>query len=185
MLKRLFKMKDIFKTGLFSVVLGVMATAILDIWNFVRHLLFDIPLGHYEFIGRWMLHMLDGTFFHESIKQSTPMTGELVVGWMGHYTIGIFFAAMLLLGWGLKWLQKPRLIPAMIVGLVTVAIPFLIMQPAMGSGIAGSLTPNPQGAVIKVIISHVIFGLGLYASGFIVRKIFNQQDQVINSIRCE
>lgn len=63
-------MQQVFKIGSFSIALGVMATAMLDIWNYARHLLFDVPLTRYEFIGRWMLHMLDGKFLHESIKQS-------------------------------------------------------------------------------------------------------------------
>lgn len=164
-------MQAVFKISSFSIVLGVMATAILDIWNVMRHILFDVPLTRYEFIGRWMLHMLDGKFLHESIKQSASMPGELIAGWVGHYMIGVFFAFMLLAGWGLKWLQRPTLMPAMIVGLITVLIPYLIMQPAMGSGIAGSLTANPQAAVIKVMVSHVIFGFGLYAAGLVTQKL--------------
>jgi hypothetical protein len=75
----------------------------------------------------------------------------------------------LLAGWGLKWLQRPSLFPAMIVGLITVAIPYFIMQPAMGQGIAGGLTPNPLGAILKVIISHIVFGFALYFAGVITK----------------
>lgn len=167
-------MQKVFKVGLFSIVLGTMATAMLDVWNFARHIFFDAPLTRYEFVGRWMLHMLDGKFWHDSIKQSASMPGELIAGWMGHYMIGVFFAFLLLVGWGLKWLQRPTLMPAMMVGLITVLIPYLIMQPAMGSGIAGSLTANPQAVIIKVIVSHVIFGVGLYAAGLITKKAFKK-----------
>jgi hypothetical protein len=162
-------MKTLTKLGLYSVALGSIATAILDLWNYLRHILFDVPLTHYDFIGRWMLYMLEGQFYHPSIKQSAPIQGELIIGWMGHYTIGILFALILLAGWGLKWLNRPRLLPAMIVGLVTVAVPYFIMQPGMGQGIAGSLSPNPQNAILKVIISHVVFGFGLYFAGFIIK----------------
>lgn len=164
-------MQKIFKISSFSIVLGVMATAILDGWNYMRHVAFDVPLTRYEYIGRWMLHMLDGKFWHESIKQSAEMPGELLAGWTGHYMIGVFFALMLLAGWGLKWLQRPTLMPAMLVGLITVLIPYFIMQPAMGSGIAGSLTANPQAAIIKVIVSHVVFGFALYAAGLLVSRL--------------
>lgn len=164
-------MNTLYNFSRLSVVLGIMATAILDTWNLLRHLILDIPLTRYEFIGRWMLHMLDGQFFHQSIKQSSVVPGELVVGWMGHYIIGIFFAALLLGGWGLKWLQRPALISAMAVGLFTVIIPYFIMQPAMGHGIAGSLTPNPQAMVMKVIISHVAFGFALYFAGLLMKLV--------------
>lgn len=65
--------------------------------------------------------------------------------------------------------------PAMMVGVITVLIPYLIMQPAMGSGIAGSLTANPQAAMIKVIVSHVIFGFALFAAGLVTNKLIKQQ----------
>jgi len=144
-------MKFLYKFSLLSAVLGIMSTAILDCWNFLSHIIFDVPLTRYEFIGRWMLHMIDGQFYHQSIKQSSAIYGELVAGWLGHYMIGIFFASLLLGGWGLKWLQRPALMGAMTVSLFTVVIPYFIMQPAMGHGIAGSLTPNPQAMIIKVI----------------------------------
>jgi Protein of unknown function (DUF2938) len=52
------------------------------------------------------------------------------------------FAALLLSTFGLKWARSPSLLPALLIGLVTVLAPFLVLQPAMGAGIASSKTPN-------------------------------------------
>lgn len=160
-------MKKAVEFAFYSIAIGVLATAILDIWNFARHWLFDVPLTKYEFIGRWLLYMLEGQFHHASIRASAPRAGELLAGWAGHYAIGVLFAALLLAIWRLDWVRHPRFLPAMIIGMVTVAIPYFIMQPGMGSGIAGSLTPDPMAARMKVIVSHVVFGLGLYCAGWI------------------
>ncbi len=160
-----------------SAFLGVLSTFFLDVWNFGRHWLFDVPLTKYEFIGRWLLYMLEGRFVHDSIRKADPLAGELLIGWIGHYAIGILFAMMLLGLWGLKWLRKPTLFPALFVGMVTVAIPYFIMQPGMGSGIAGSLTPDPVAARIKVIISHLVFSAGLYLSGWLLFVLLRREPE--------
>ena len=151
-----------------SIGLGVLATAILDLWNLARALAFDVAFPRYDLIGRWLLHMLDGRFVHDSIRAADPRTGELFAGWGGHYAIGVVFAMMLLGVWGLKWLHRPRIIPAMLVGLATVAIPYLLMQPGMGSGVAGRLSADPDAARMKVVVSHVVFGAGLYLAGWLM-----------------
>ena len=51
-----------------SIVLGVAATAFLDVVNYLQHIVLDKPLTRYEFIGRWVIYMTDGVFSHESIK---------------------------------------------------------------------------------------------------------------------
>jgi DUF2938 family protein len=44
--------------------------------------------------------------------------------------------------------------------------PFLLMQPGMGAGIAASRTPRPVAARLQTLVTHGIFGLGLYAAGW-------------------
>lgn len=158
-----------------TVLAGLLATFFLDVWNFTRHFLFGYPLTNYQFNGRWLLHMLEGEFCHDSIKAASPVPFELAVGWMGHYAIGVLFALMLSALWGWGWYNRPRLIPAMIIGMITIVIPFFIMQPCMGAGLAGHLAPDPMAVRIKVLISHLVFGIGLYAAGWVLlagRKIF-------------
>uniref|UniRef100_I1XJX9 Membrane protein n=2 Tax=Methylophaga nitratireducenticrescens TaxID=754476 RepID=I1XJX9_METNJ len=47
------------------------------------------------------------------------------------------------------------------------------MQPGMGAGIAASRTQHPASARIQSLITHTIFGLGLYASGLAVKLSFS------------
>jgi hypothetical protein len=60
------------------------------------------------------------------------------------------------------------------VGVGTVAAPFLLMQPAMGAGVAASRTPRPAAARLQSLITHAIFGLGLYGSGLLVSLAFSR-----------
>jgi hypothetical protein len=76
---------------------------------------------------------------------------------------------LLLAVWGLDWVRHPTLGPALIVGVGSVAAPFLLVQPGMGAGIAASRTPRPAVARLQSLATHAIFGLGLYIAGWSTR----------------
>ena len=84
------------------------------------------------------------------------------MGWFAHYAIGVTFAALLLSSFGLKWARSPSLLPALLIGIVTVVSPFFILQPALGAGIASSKTPAPLLNSLKSLATHTVFGFGLY-----------------------
>ena len=58
---------------------------------------------------------------------------------------------------------------ALLVGVVTVAAPFLLMQPGMGAGIAASRTPRPAIARVHSLLNHLAFGAGLYLSALLLQ----------------
>jgi predicted permease len=155
-----------------TLLIGIGATALTDLWAIARRRLLGVPLPNYGLVGRWLAHMPRGRFRHESIAAVEPVRGERLVGWTAHYLIGIAFATMLLGIWGLEWVRHPTLVPALIVGIGTVAAPFLVMQPGMGAGIAASRTPRPAAARFQSLATHAIFGLGLYAAGWATRLMY-------------
>lgn len=152
----------------YAFLMGVGATAVMDVWTIVRQRLFCVPPPNYGLLGRWFAHMPRGRFRHDSIAAALPMRRERPIGWIAHYLVGIGFAAILLGIWGLAWLRNPTIGPALIVGIGTVAAPFLVMQPSMGAGIAASRTPRPMAARFQSLITHVVFGIGLYASAWAI-----------------
>jgi hypothetical protein len=157
----------------FTVLTGVGATAVIDLWSIARRHLFGTAMPDYRLVGRWLADMPGGRFCHDSIAAASPRQGERLIGWIAHYLIGIAFAALLPGIWGFTWIQHPTLGPALIVGIGTVAAPFLVMQPAMGVGIAASRAPRPAAARIQSIVTHAIFGLGLYAAGRLTSFLFS------------
>ena len=150
------------------LLIGVGATVVMDCWAFARQHLLGISPPNYGLVGRWLAHMARGRFRHDSIAAALPVHGERVIGWTAHYLIGVSFAAILLGIWGLAWIRHPTIGPALAVGIGTVALPFLVMQPGMGAGVAASRTPRPAAARLQSLVSHAIFGLGLYAAGWTV-----------------
>jgi hypothetical protein len=152
---------------------GIGATALMDLWTVVRNKAFGTPMPNYALVGRWIAYMPRGRFRHASIAKAGPRGGEHVIGWTAHYVIGVAFAALLAAFAGAGWFDSPALLPALAIGLATVAAPFLVMQPAMGAGIAASRTPSPRAARLQSIVTHAIFGLGLYAAAMLI-ELFQQ-----------
>jgi hypothetical protein len=143
---------------------GTGATAFIDLWALARRALFGTKLPDYGLVGRWVAGLWQGQFRHESIAKSPRRRGERVVGWTTHYLTGIAFAALLPMVGGAAWFERPSILPALGLGVATVAAPFLILQPGTGAGIAASRTPRPGAARLQSLVNHAFFGLGLFLS---------------------
>jgi hypothetical protein len=150
----------------YAAIIGAGATAATDLWAIARKRLLGAPPPNFALVGRWIAYFPRGRFRHDSIAASPPVEGERLIGWFAHYAIGMTFAAMLLATWGVEWVRHPSLAPALAVGIATVAAPFLLMQPGMGAGVAASRTPRPAAARVQSLVTHTVFGLGLYAAGW-------------------
>lgn len=146
--------------------IGAGATLAIDLWSIVRKRLLGVPPPDYGMVGRWLAHIaLRGRFRHDRISAAPTVRGERLIGWAAHYLLGIAYAALLPGIWGTAWFRQPTIGPALLVGVGTVAAPFLLMQPGMGAGIAASRTPRPGSARLQSLVTHAFFGLGLYAAG--------------------
>jgi hypothetical protein len=146
------------------VLTGTGATAVMDAWSWARQRAFGVAPPDYGLVGRWIGHLRHGRIHHDSIARAAPVRGERALGWITHYLVGIGFASLLPIIFGQSWLHRPTLAPALLIGLGTVAAPFLVMQPAMGAGFAASRTPRPGAARLQSLLNHAVFGLGLYLS---------------------
>ena len=157
-----------------ALFIGAGATLTTDLWAIARGRLFGVPAPDWGLVGRWLGHMARGRFRHERIATAEPVRGERAIGWTAHYLIGIAFAGGLLAICGLAWARQPTLAPALALGIATVAAPFLLMQPGMGAGIAASRTPRPNSARLHSVVTHAVFGLGLYAAGLVLKLLLGE-----------
>jgi hypothetical protein len=147
---------------LVAITIGIGANLVMDLWNLFLKRTFGIPSLSYCLLGRWLRHMPGGTFRHANITAAPQKTFECMVGWIAHYTIGVVFALVFVVLTSGDWLARPTLLPALLFGIGTVVFPFFIMQPSFGLGIAASRTPNPTQARLKSLVTHTVFGVGLY-----------------------
>lgn len=151
-----------------AVAIGVGATVVMDLWGLLLRRAFGVASLDYALVGRWLGHLPRGRFVHDGIGRSAPVAGERAIGWLAHYAIGIGFAGLLLLVAGPEWGRRPTLLPALAFGLVSVAAPFLVMQPGLGLGIAASRAPRPAIARLRSLMTHAVFGMGLYLAALVV-----------------
>ena len=145
-----------------AIAVGIGATLVMDLWNLFLKRTFSIPSLNYCLLGRWLLHIPGGTFRHASITAAPQKLFECTVGWIAHFTIGAVLALVFVFLTSGDWLARPTFLPALLYGIGTVVFPFFIMQPSFGLGIAASKTPNPTQARLKSLMTHTVFGVGLY-----------------------
>lgn len=145
-----------------AVLVGLGATLLIDLWAVLLKHGFNIPSLNYCLLGRWLLHMPGGTIVHRSIAAAEQKPHECALGWVAHYLIGTAFAVVFVLLASESWLERPTLWPAVAFGAATTLVPYLIMQPSFGLGFAASKTPKPNQARLKSLMTHTVFGIGLY-----------------------
>ena len=150
-----------------ALAIGVGATAVMDVWAVALKRYWCIPSLNLAMVGRWLGHLPRGTFSHVNIAQAAPVRDEAILGWTAHYATGVLFAAVLLALVGQQWVSQPTFAPALLAGLVSVAAPFLILQPGMGAGLAASRTPHPTLARLRSLMAHTAFGIGLYLAALL------------------
>jgi hypothetical protein len=156
-----------------AVVIGSGATAVLDLWSLLLNKVFKVPSLNFCLVGRWFSLMRFGQFRHRKITNAAAQPAECALGWTMHYLTGMLFALPLVLfdaglgaalsaAFGAVVAVQPSFFLALALGISTVFFPFLLMQPALGMGVFAANTPKPWLARSKSIVSHAVFGCGLY-----------------------
>jgi hypothetical protein len=151
-----------------GVLIGVIATIGMDIWSLIAKQLLKLPTADWAMAGRWFGHMPRGKFIHRSISESAEIPNELAIGWVAHYFTGIVYG-LAYLGIVIVLLSStPSFTSALVFGLVTLAAPWLLMQPCMGAGAFASRTPNPGMTLLVNLSMHVVFGISLYLGWLLI-----------------
>lgn len=158
--------RELTDVALNALAIGIIATLVMDLWGWLRPQAFGTR-PNYAMVGRWLLHMRHGQFRHQAIGASPAQKGELWVGWVAHYLTGISFAVLLFVFAGTSWVENPTPGPALATGIVTVIAPYFLMQPGMGMGIAARKIATPSRARMQSLITHGVFGIGLYIGGLL------------------
>lgn len=158
-----------------AVAAGLGATLIMDLWNLFLKWSFGVPSLNMCLLGRWLRHMLRGTFVHATIGAAPRARFECAAGGIAHYTIGAVLAVAFVGLVSDGWPSRPTFLPALLYGIGTVIFPYFIMQPALGLGVASSRTPKPAQARVKSLMSHAVFGVGLYVCSPILSYLLKAQ----------
>lgn len=145
-----------------AAIIGVIATAIADLWQQLLKHWAGLPIANWKLIGRWVGGMPRGIFVYHSIADAVPVQCETTIGWIFHYAVGVTYAGLYLAIVRLWAGIDPNLTTALMFGTITLAVPWLVMQPALGFGIMARRLPNRLAVMEVTVNTHPMFGVGLY-----------------------
>lgn len=143
--------------------MGIFATVVIDLWALVIKNGFKQQTTDWGIAGRWFAYIPRGKFIHRPIGKTEPVRHEKLIGWTGHYSIGVIYAWIYIVLMSKLFAIQPTLMSAIAFGVATVFAPWFIMQPGFGMGVMASNTPNPGIKRLASLSVHTIFGLALYA----------------------
>ena len=149
---------------------GMIATAIADLWQQALRHAAGFPAANWSLVGRWVAGFRGGEFYRPAIAADPEVPGERAIGWAFHYIVGIIYAAMFVaIGTALG--GRFGLLEACAFGLATLGGPWLLLKPALGLGLFAHRAVNPRRDLIVTATTHLAFGLGLYVGSNIVLAI--------------
>lgn len=149
------RFKEIILMGIFSTIIMDIGYVLIKVTGIVD------PSMETFHLGRWLLHMLQGTFVHTDIRAAEALMLEKPVSLMSHYQAGIILGAVFLKLRKRFSLFSSSKLMGLVFGWITIVLPWLVMYPAMGFGILGLDCPENTNYVLFSILNHSAYGLGI------------------------
>ena len=149
-------------------IAGILACAVLDLWQKFLFLLLKIPPSNWSMVGRWLFLFLKSMqWVQRDLSTQPPVRNELYIGWVFHYAVAILYALLFFFLFR-EGILSLSLRDGVVFGIISVIVPWFFFMPAMGAGILANKTPNPPLACILALIAHTLFGgaLGAFLNVF-------------------
>ncbi len=144
-----------------AIAAGVGATLLIDLWAQLLRRSAGIGATDWALVGRWVAGLARGRLQLRVGEFQRRERGDALRGWLTHYAVGIAYALIYLLLVN-ALAAKVSLPSALLFGAITVLAPWLILQPALGKGVFASGAPNPAQTRLLNLVTHLLFGAGLY-----------------------
>ena len=143
------------------ILIGIVANITTDLYEFT----IERYLGKtrdWHLVGRWMITIPRDSFIIDPDDDTQATSGELRLGWIFHYIVGILFAAIYLVVVHFVLNTHPSFVNAVGFGIITVVAPWFILMPALGAGMFASKAARPNFVRVLSLSVHIVFGIGLY-----------------------
>lgn len=145
-----------------AVLMGVVATLVMDLMaKRLAKMKVIHPSVSAEAVGRWILYMARGKFWHRNINETAALEYEKPVSLLFHYLIGIGLAGVYLLLEMQVSVIHDNVWMALVFGLATVVLPWFWLYPSMGFGFVASKVPVRKPYIVTSLVNHTDFGVGL------------------------
>ena len=143
------------------VIAGVVATALLDLWQQCLRWVAGLPPTNWSLVGRWAREAARGHLFPGVVAQLPARPGERALGWIVHYVVGVLYGLVYVGGLHGMGGMQPGLVNGLVFGALSVVVPWFFFMPAMGAGLLARHAPRPALACMLALVAHTVFGLGL------------------------
>jgi hypothetical protein len=149
-------------TVLQALAVGALSTLSMDVLTGLALRLGMVAPLTPELVGRWFVSVARVRPIHVDIARSPAVHHEFAIALPIHYAIGLFLTSFYL--WTTYQLHvSPRNVAlALTFGLLTNALPWMVMFPAMGYGFFGLHGPAGTRLFASSLLSHAFFGLGIW-----------------------
>ncbi len=151
-----------------SIVSGIVATVVLDVWQHILRLSAGIPVSNWAIVGRWFAYLPRGRFVHDGITQTPPYPNELAIGWVAHYLVGIAYGFIYVGLMVLALDTTPNLVNGLVFGAISTVVAWFVMMPGLGAGIFAHKTDAAIRSSSLAFAAHVVFGFGLFLGAALV-----------------
>jgi hypothetical protein len=145
-----------------NVIIGIVATVIMDVLSAVSYKLRLIAPLSPRLIGRWFASVGRGQLFHKDIGQTAAINHERAIAIPVHYAIGVTLTLIYLFTCASLGLSSRNPITAVVFAVCTNIFPWLVMFPSMGFGWFGRHGPPGTRLFVSSLVSHVFYGFGLW-----------------------
>ncbi|MCS0505193.1 DUF2938 domain-containing protein [Ancylobacter mangrovi] len=157
--------------AVFILVVGIGSTLVLDIWAQVSVRIGWLPGTDWPSVGRWLKGLPQGRLVLDGADTGPFSGAETALGWLFHYLVGIAYAVMFPLFWGLAFIHAPTVWPVVLVGVVISSLAgLMVLMPGLGGGFFARKLPNAVDVSLYVFVSHVIFAVAQYLLAWAVAK---------------
>ena len=147
------------------VIIGVVATVVMDVLSAVSLKLRLIAPLSPRLIGRWFASVGRGQFLHSDIGQTAAINHERAIAVPVHY---VTLALIYLFACTSLGLAPRNPITALVFALCTNIFPWVVMFPSMGFGWFGSHGPPGTRLFLSSLVSHVFYGVGMWVGALLL-----------------
>ncbi|MFG1344313.1 DUF2938 family protein [Xanthobacter autotrophicus DSM 431] len=156
------------------LVVGLIGTAVLDIWQRIYERIAGLPPSNWGMIGRWVGHFPEGEFTQPDIGKAAPVPNEVPLGWLVHYVVGIGYAAVYLILMRFVFHAPPSLASALLFGALSVSVTWFVMEPVLGAGALASRVPADirTRVMAQDFTSHLSIGFGIWLGTKVALRLY-------------
>lgn len=151
-----------------AAIVGIGGTLILDLYAVIMSRVAGMAAPDWRLVGRWLGHVARGRFILPDPAQAAPVPAEQALGWAFHYAVGVGYGLLIAAIWGASWLQTPCIVEPLMLSLALLVLPYFVLMPGMGLGMAGSKAQHPSVARIRSLIGHTVFAFGMFVTAWLM-----------------